>query len=768
MPSFEEPTVMTFKHRLSRRLALVRVTATVAVLAVVASCDFLPDPSGLQVAQIVIVPGSTTVQPDQDYQFVGYGRTVVGDSVAVALVWSTTRGTISPSGRYVADSLEGDYEVRATLAQPEADATVSSGTSKVRVRRLAQLLVTPAAATLRTQGTQPFAAYGRLNGGDSVPVAVTWAATGGSISSAGLFNAGLTPGEYAVTATGKGFSTAATVTLTNIPVASLSVTPASATLSLGSTQQLSAVTKDSAGNTLTGRVVTWLSSNPAVATVSGSGLVTAVAAGSATITATSEGKNGTSAIMVQATLPAPPVPHAGYYVAPTGSAGNTGQINSPWSLAHALSHPAAVQPGDTIWLRGGTYAYAAYTSSLTGTATNPIILRQYPGERAIVDGYMVVNGGYTWFWGFEILNSHLSDPEIMAFNLQAPGVKLINCIIHDAAGNGPGVWAAAIGAELYGNLIYNNGRMGSAPGRHAHGIYLQNATGTKRIVDNILFNNYSHNVHAYSEAGGLNNFHFEGNASFNSGAYTTYGGREYLIGGSSPVQNLTFTRNYSYRPAGPNGVGAENTFGLYDDFTSPIGSQVTDNYLHGYINVNRWAGLVFTGNTVVLYTTWLRVPSSSDLPNFTWNNNTYRWVGDPPYSFVTVIAGVTQAHTFATWQTATGFDAASNFQQGSPTGQVVFVRPNQYEAKRGHVIVYNWSGAATAAVDLSKILSSGDQFEVREVQNYFGPPVASGTYGGGTVNFPMAPVTAPPPLGPQGFPALSTGTTFHAFVVLGK
>jgi hypothetical protein len=47
---------------------------------------------------------------------------------------------------------------------------------------------------------------------------------------------------------------------------------------------------------LTGRVVNWSSSNPAISTVSGSGLVTAIAVGGATITATSETKIGTSAI----------------------------------------------------------------------------------------------------------------------------------------------------------------------------------------------------------------------------------------------------------------------------------------------------------------------------------------------------------------------------------------------------------------------------------------------------------------------------------------
>jgi hypothetical protein len=69
--------------------------------------------------------------------------------------------------------------------------------------------------------------------------------------------------------------------------------------------QLSAVTRDANNNVLTGRVVTWGSSNTGISTVSGSGLVTAIVAGSATITATSETKTGTAAITVSAPAPVP-------------------------------------------------------------------------------------------------------------------------------------------------------------------------------------------------------------------------------------------------------------------------------------------------------------------------------------------------------------------------------------------------------------------------------------------------------------------------------
>src|SRR5213082_245028 len=69
------------------------------------------------------------------------------------------------------------------------------------------------------------------------------------------------------------------------------------TLSLHDALPISTL-QDANGGVLSGRVVTWMSSDGSVAIVNGSGLVTAVAPGQATITATSEGKSGSAAITV--------------------------------------------------------------------------------------------------------------------------------------------------------------------------------------------------------------------------------------------------------------------------------------------------------------------------------------------------------------------------------------------------------------------------------------------------------------------------------------
>jgi alpha-tubulin suppressor-like RCC1 family protein len=84
-------------------------------------------------------------------------------------------------------------------------------------------------------------------------------------------------------------------------VASVSVTPSSPVLYTGRTVSLVAVARDSAGNALTNRIVTWSSSAIDVATVSATGVVSGIAVGQATVTATVDGKSATANVSVQTT-----------------------------------------------------------------------------------------------------------------------------------------------------------------------------------------------------------------------------------------------------------------------------------------------------------------------------------------------------------------------------------------------------------------------------------------------------------------------------------
>src|SRR5438105_1962441 len=288
---------MPFTFKLSQRLARMKLPLAIAAAAF-AACELPvrvtdPTPPNSPVVQIVSSPDTVTLDPDQTQQFVAYGRTQAGDSVAVAVSWSASGGTITSGGLYTANGVAGSYQVTATAQV--------SGSSQVKNRGpMAQVILTPLTASAVGGGRVQFAVYGIRKNGDSVAVSVGYAATGGIISAVGLYTAGQSAGTYQVIATQSGGTLASTaaVTISSVPVASVAVSPVAAGLTVGATTQLTATPEDSSGTALTGRAVTWATSNAAVATVSVSGLVTGVAAGSATITATSEGQSGTSALTV--------------------------------------------------------------------------------------------------------------------------------------------------------------------------------------------------------------------------------------------------------------------------------------------------------------------------------------------------------------------------------------------------------------------------------------------------------------------------------------
>src|SRR5712692_8630139 len=185
---------------------------------------------------------------------------------------------------------------------PVASVTLSLASASLTAGRTVQLTATPKDA----------------NGNPLSGRVITWtssAAGVATVSGSGLVT-GVAVGSATITATSEGQSGTAAFTVTNVPVAAVTVSPATASVVVGQTVQLTATPKDANGNPLSGRVITWTSSAAGVATVSGSGLVTGVAVGSATITATSEGQSGTAAVTVS--VPPPPPPGGSWPNEPAG------------------------------------------------------------------------------------------------------------------------------------------------------------------------------------------------------------------------------------------------------------------------------------------------------------------------------------------------------------------------------------------------------------------------------------------------------------------
>ncbi|UCF20345.1 MAG: Ig-like domain-containing protein, partial [Gemmatimonadota bacterium] len=176
----------------------------------------------------------------------------------------------------------GDDSDSVTGPRPAATVVITPDSAEVVVGRTVQLTV-----TVRDQA-----------GAALMNPAVTWSSSDSGVAevdSTGLVS-GEAPGWSLITATCEGKADTSSVVVTTVPVDSLEISPSEVSVLVGQSVQLTAKVWDAEDNELTGRVVTWSSSDRLVASVDSTGLVTGMAEDTATITAISEGKADTASV----------------------------------------------------------------------------------------------------------------------------------------------------------------------------------------------------------------------------------------------------------------------------------------------------------------------------------------------------------------------------------------------------------------------------------------------------------------------------------------
>jgi len=183
----------------------------------------------LNLKSVEVTPSSTSLTSGESRTFAAVGRLPNGSPVPIGVNWSSTGGTIDAGGTYVAGDTPGTYHVVAantagTLADTATVTISASPTSSPpppapEAPTLQSVTLVPTSANLATGATKQFAAYGQMSNGDSVAVSVTFAATGGTITSGGLYTAGSSAGTFRVIATSGALADTSTVTVT-VPLGS--------------------------------------------------------------------------------------------------------------------------------------------------------------------------------------------------------------------------------------------------------------------------------------------------------------------------------------------------------------------------------------------------------------------------------------------------------------------------------------------------------------------------------------------------------------------
>jgi uncharacterized protein YjdB len=239
----------------------------------------------------VVVGGTTTataiLRDASGNLLTGHAVAWSSDNPSVATVSSTGLVTAVSAGsaRIIAES-EGQsaWAAVSVILPPVATVAVSLASSTIVVGTTTQ-----ATATTKDAGGQVLTERAVSWLSDNTVVA--------TVSSTGVVSA-LSTGTANITATSEGRSGSAAVTVVSAAVGSVTVSFASSTVGVGGTTQATATTKDTNGNVVVGRSITWSSDNTSVATVATTGVVKGVATGTANITATSEGQSGFARVTV--------------------------------------------------------------------------------------------------------------------------------------------------------------------------------------------------------------------------------------------------------------------------------------------------------------------------------------------------------------------------------------------------------------------------------------------------------------------------------------
>ncbi len=204
---------MTHTHKRVCRVALLRAALMLASAA--AACGS-PDVTGTPpvLKQVVISPPVAVIPAGEQQPFAVIGKLSDGSTTTPPVTYTATGGTITAGGLYTAGTAAGDYQVIAAHQSGElADTAAVIITDPV----LTQVILTPATASLQTSGTQQFAVSGKLSDGSTTTPAVTYSATGGTITSGGLYTAGSSTGTFRVIAVQQGGSLADTAAVTLTP-----------------------------------------------------------------------------------------------------------------------------------------------------------------------------------------------------------------------------------------------------------------------------------------------------------------------------------------------------------------------------------------------------------------------------------------------------------------------------------------------------------------------------------------------------------------------
>jgi uncharacterized protein YjdB len=279
-------------HALGAATIIARLGNQVATVAV--SVQAVP------VATVVLAPDTSVLTIGGSTTLAATTEDAAGSALANRFVsWSSSDPNIASvtSAGVVSANGVGVAQITATAEGKSAVATV-----RVTPLPTASLVLVPGTLTVNRFESGTLVARATDSGGAAAdnPSGTVFTSADASIASVDAAGrvTGVAEGTVEVYATYDGKADTAVVTVAPARVVTVTIAPAAASLLRLDTLRLVATARDVNGFPITGRAVSWTTSNPAIATVSAAGDVAGESIGIAIIQATIDGVSGTSRIDV--------------------------------------------------------------------------------------------------------------------------------------------------------------------------------------------------------------------------------------------------------------------------------------------------------------------------------------------------------------------------------------------------------------------------------------------------------------------------------------
>jgi hypothetical protein len=252
-----------------------------------------------------------------------------------------------------------------------------------------QIYDTSTSSSLGVAAQRQFTATGNYSDGSQqyLTQEVAWTSENTAVATVtptmGLVTA-VAPGTVNIDATLSGITGKSSLTTINRNLTAIAVTPVNWAMQVGKTQQYSATAEYGNGTMQNATGATWTSSNTAVATVSASGLVTAVGAGVTSITADFTGKGSTTLSVSATALP------------------NLGNWSAPQNAGTTAINAALLNTGNVLFWeypdgRSGGPSPADLWNPITNTLTDLTVPWPYDvfcsATSFLPNGTLLVDGG---------------------------------------------------------------------------------------------------------------------------------------------------------------------------------------------------------------------------------------------------------------------------------------------------------------------------------------------------------------------------------------